>query len=50
MQITDHAAEQKLTPLLRQAFRPMFLFGAIFSTIAMLLWGLTLTIDIQHSK
>lgn len=43
MQITDLANEQKLLPLLRQAFRPLFLFGAAFSAIAMLLWGLTLT-------
>lgn len=42
MQITDLAQEQKLTPLLRLAFRPLFLFGAAFSAIAMLLWGLTL--------
>lgn len=42
MQITDLATEQKLSPLLRQAFRPMFLMGAAFSAIAMLLWGLTL--------
>lgn len=42
MQITDLATEQKLSPLLRQAFRPMFLVGAAFSAIAMLLWGLTL--------
>ncbi|WP_438863301.1 NnrS family protein [Neptunicella sp.] len=47
MQITDLAAEQKLFPLLRQAFRPMFLFGAIFSVIAMALWGLALTGHIQ---
>jgi uncharacterized protein involved in response to NO len=42
MQITDLATEQKMLPLLRQAFRPMFLFGAAFSAIAMLLWGLIL--------
>ncbi|KKO49762.1 heme transporter CcmB [Arsukibacterium sp. MJ3] len=42
MQISDLATEQKLLPLLRQAFRPMFLFGAAFSAIAMLLWGLAL--------
>ncbi|WP_273022548.1 NnrS family protein [Rheinheimera sp.] len=47
MQITDLATEQKLLPLLRQAFRPMFLFGAIFSTVAMLLWGLTLAGQIK---
>lgn len=42
MQITDLATEQKLPPLLRQAFRPMFLFGGAFSAIAILLWGLAL--------
>lgn len=47
MQITDLATEQKLTPLLRQAFRPMFLFGAAFSAIAILLWVLALTGNIQ---
>ncbi|CAM5216128.1 NnrS family protein [Alishewanella longhuensis] len=47
MQITDLATEQKLLPLLRQAFRPMFLFGAAFSAIAMSLWGLALTGLIQ---
>lgn len=47
MQITDLANEQKLLPLLRQAFRPLFLFGAAFSAIAMLLWGLTLAGFIQ---
>ncbi|KKO46778.1 heme transporter CcmB [Arsukibacterium ikkense] len=47
MQITDLATEQKLLPLLRQAFRPMFLFGAAFSAIAMLLWGLALSGHIQ---
>lgn len=47
MQITDLAKEQQLAPLLRQAFRPMFLFGAIFSTLAMMLWGLALMGHIQ---
>jgi uncharacterized protein involved in response to NO len=47
MQITELAVEQKLTPLLRQAFRPMFLFGATFSAVAMLLWGLVLAGHIQ---
>lgn len=47
MQITDLATEQKLLPLLRQAFRPMFLFGAAFSAIAILLWVLTLSGQIQ---
>ncbi|SFX75410.1 NnrS family protein [Marinospirillum alkaliphilum] len=35
--------EQALHPLLRQAFRPLFLLGALFSLLAMLLWGLLLT-------
>ncbi|MEG3768712.1 NnrS family protein [Alteromonas sp. 14N.309.X.WAT.G.H12] len=47
VQITDLAAEQKMLPLLRQAFRPMFLFGASFSVIAMALWGLALNGHIQ---
>lgn len=47
MQISDLATEQKLTPLLRQAFRPMFLLGGAFSAIAMLLWGLVLAGHIQ---
>jgi len=47
MQITDLATEQKLLPLLRQAFRPLFLFGAAFSAIAMLLWGLILGGQLQ---
>lgn len=47
MQITDLATEQKLLPLLRQAFRPLFLFGAAFSAIAMLLWGLILGSQLQ---
>lgn len=47
MQISDLATEQKLTPLLRQAFRPLFLLGAAFSAIAMLLWGLILAGHVQ---
>ncbi|MCC5879609.1 MAG: NnrS family protein [Idiomarina sp.] len=41
-QMTDMKKEQAMTPILRQAFRPMFLFGAVFSIIAMALWGLAL--------
>lgn len=37
--MTDEAA---LAPLLRQAFRPLFLLGGLFSAGAMLLWGLVL--------
>ncbi|WP_417438656.1 NnrS family protein [Idiomarina sp.] len=43
MQITDRQKEEQLTPILRQAFRPLFLLGAGFSAIAMLLWGLALS-------
>ena len=42
MQITDKQKEEQLIPILRQAFRPLFLLGAGFSTIAMLLWGMAL--------
>ncbi|MFU8785537.1 NnrS family protein [Aliidiomarina sp.] len=45
--ITTMAKEQALTAILRQAFRPMFLFGALFSVIAMALWGLALAGKIQ---
>ncbi|RUO43084.1 NnrS family protein [Aliidiomarina taiwanensis] len=43
MQVTQQAKEDALAPLLRQAFRPMFLFGALFSVLAMALWGLVLS-------
>lgn len=42
MQITDLTTELDIPPLLRLAFRPLFLFGGAFSCIAMLLWGLAL--------
>lgn len=32
-------SEKAILPLFRQAFRPLFLFGACFSAIAILLWG-----------
>jgi len=35
--------EKAIIPLFRQAFRPLFLFGASFSVIAMLLWGLVIS-------
>lgn len=38
IQITDMKIEEKMWPLLRQAFRPFFLLGATFSAIAMMLW------------
>ncbi len=42
MQITDLTTEMKTPPLLRLAFRPLFLLGGAFSALAMLLWGLAL--------
>ncbi|BFM18210.1 NnrS family protein [Maricurvus nonylphenolicus] len=38
LNIEDPASSSTLTPLLRLAFRPLFLSGSIFSAIAMLLW------------
>ena len=38
MQVTHMEDEMRLTPLLRQAFRPFFLLGASFSIIAVGLW------------
>lgn len=35
--------EKAIIPLFRQAFRPLFLFGASFSVIAMLLWGFVIS-------
>lgn len=43
MQVTQLDKEMAMAPILRQAYRPMFLFGAIFSAIAILLWGLALS-------
>ncbi len=43
MQITDLAAEQKILPVLRLGFRPFFLAGALFSMVALLLWGAMLS-------
>lgn len=43
MQITDLAVEQKILPVLRLGFRPFFLAGALFSVIALLLWGAMLS-------
>lgn len=43
MQITDLAVEQKILPVLRLGFRPFFLAGALFSIIALLLWGAMLS-------
>lgn len=43
MQITDLAEEQKILPVLRLGFRPFFLAGALFSVLALLLWGAMLS-------
>lgn len=43
LQILDKAQEDKLPPILRLAFRPFFLLGALFSVVAMILWLLTLS-------
>ena len=40
-QLSEH--EKAILPLFRQAFRPLFLLGASFSVIAMLLWGLVIS-------
>lgn len=37
-QILDRAREENIPPLWRLGFRPFFLFGALFSVQAMLLW------------
>ncbi|RUO72316.1 NnrS family protein [Pseudidiomarina sediminum] len=47
MQITDLTVEQRMWPLLRQAFRPFFLLGASFSVIAMVLWLLGLERQVE---
>ena len=47
IQITDMKVEEKMWPLLRQAFRPFFLLGATFSAIAMMLWLWVLSGAIQ---
>ena len=42
LNITDMEQEQKKLPIFRLAFRPFFLFGSLFSIIALLLWALFL--------
>ncbi len=39
LNIVDMAVENRILPLFRLAFRPFFLFGAIFSLVAVALWG-----------
>lgn len=47
--ISDLKEEQKRTPLLRLAFRPFFLFGGIFSLLAIAAWTLSLGGHISFS-
>lgn len=42
MQILDAQKEERVPPLFRLAFRPLFLLGGLFSCLALLLWGATL--------
>lgn len=42
LNITDMEQEQKKLPIFRLAFRSFFLFGSLFSIIALLLWALFL--------
>ncbi|MCK5894240.1 MAG: NnrS family protein [Endozoicomonadaceae bacterium] len=39
MQITDKKKEDRIIPFFRLAFRPFFLSGALFSIVALLVWG-----------
>lgn len=43
LNITDMKQEQKKPPMFRLAFRPFFLFGSLFSVMALLLWATYLT-------
>ena len=47
--ITDLKHEQALVPILRLAFRPFFLLGACFAFVAIAVWVLLLTGNIQAS-
>ncbi|MCW8329378.1 NnrS family protein [Photobacterium sp. SDRW27] len=40
MQILDNEKEQRIIPVFRLAFRPFFLAGSAFSVVAMLVWAL----------
>jgi len=42
LNITDLKQEQKKPPIFRLAFRPFFLFGSLFSIVALLLWAVFL--------
>ncbi|MDF2176638.1 NnrS family protein [Aliiglaciecola sp. CAU 1673] len=43
MHSLDLVAENRIPPILRQAFRPLFLSGAVFSALAVLVWGMYLS-------
>ncbi len=47
MQITDLEKELDIPAILRLGFRPFFLLGALFSIIALLIWGLSLNKQIN---
>ena len=52
LSITDMKKEQKKPPIFRLAFRPFFLFGSLFSIIALILWAVFLndpTVFIKNS-
>lgn len=38
LNITDKSKEEAITPLFRLGFRPFFLFGSLYSIIAILIW------------
>lgn len=42
LNITDLKQEQKKPPIFRLAFRPFFLFGSLFSVVALMLWAVFL--------
>ena len=49
MQILDAEKVERLAPILRLAFRPLFLLGGLFSCIAILLWGAALSGSIEFA-
>ena len=49
MQIEDRAVEEKILPILRLAFRPLFLFGVAFAAISLLRWVLVLNGSLSWS-
>lgn len=45
--ITDLAQEQRIQPIWRQAFRPLFLFGALFAVLAVAYWIATIIFQLR---